>query len=147
MRICITSTGPNLDFSIDPRFGRCQYFLLLDEKGNLKESLANSGMGAMRGAGIAASQQIVNKGAEILITGNIGPNAFGALMAGKVKVFLASPGMSAKEVFKAWKENKLSQVEGPSVPGHFGVGPPPGRGGPGGRGRGGPGGQSGPRNR
>ena len=137
MKICITSLGPNLDSPIDPRFGRAQYFLVLDEDGNLRESLPNSGMGAMRGAGIAASQQIVNQGVEVLITGNIGPNAFGALLASKIKVFLGPPGISVKEVFKMWKENKLSQIQAPSVPGHFGMGPPPGRGGPGGRRRGG----------
>ena len=133
MKICITSVGSNLDSPIDPRFGRAQYFLLLDKKGNLEKALPNPGVGAMRGAGIAAAQQIVNQGVEVLITGNIGPNAFGALIAGRIKVFLGSPGISAKEVFKAWKENKLSQVQGPSVPGHFGMGPPPGQGGPGGR--------------
>jgi len=140
MKICITSLGPNLDSPIDPRFGRAQYLLLLDEKGNIEEVLPNPGVRAMRGAGIAAAQEIVNRGVKVLITGNIGPNAFGALIASRIKVFLALPGISVSRVFKMWKENKLSQVQAPSVPGHFGMGPPPGRGGPGGRRRGGRGG-------
>ncbi|MBZ9572675.1 NifB/NifX family molybdenum-iron cluster-binding protein [Patescibacteria group bacterium] len=140
MKICITSLGPNLDSPIDPRFGRAQYFLLLDEKGNLEEVLPNPGVHAMRGAGIAAAQEIASWGVNVLITGNIGPNAFGVLVSSGIKVFLAPTGISAREVFEMWKENKLSQVQGPSVPGHFGMGPPPGGGGPRGRGRGGRGG-------
>jgi len=139
MKICITSLGQDLDSPIDPRFGRCQYFLLLDEDGKLEQALPNSGIGAVGGAGIAAAQQIVNQGVGVLITGNIGPNASGALMAGKVKVFLGPSGVTAKEAFSMWKENKLNYVEAPSVPGHFGMGGR--RGGPGGRGRGEPGGQ------
>lgn len=145
MKICITSLSPNLESPIDPRFGRCQYFLLLDENGNLEEVLPNPGIRAMRGAGIAAAQEIANRGVSILITGNIGPNAFGVLIASGIKIFLAPIGISVREVFSRWKENKLSQVGAPTVPGHFG--PPPGRGGPGGfpgfggRGRGGRGGR------
>ena len=135
MKICITSLGPNLNSPIDPRFGRSQYFLVLDENGNLKESLPNSGMGAMRGAGIAAAQEMANRGTEILITGNIGPNAFSVLSQIGIKVFLVSPGISVKEAFSLWKENKLSQVQTPTVPGHFGFGRGRGRGG---RGFGGP---------
>lgn len=141
MKICITSLGPNLDSPIDPRFGRSQYFIILDKEGNLEETLPNPAIRAMRGAGIAASQEIATRGVNVLITGNIGPNAFGALIASGIKVFLAPTGISAREVFEMWKENKLSQVQGPSVLGHFGMGRPGGRGGPGGPGgrrRGGP---------
>ena len=139
MKICITSLGVDLDSLIDPRFGRAQYFLILDDKGNLKETLPNPGIGAMRGAGIAASQEIASREVNVLITGNIGPNAFGVLVATGIKVFLGPPGISVSQAFKMWKENKLSQTQQPTVPGHFGIEPSPGRGGPrgrGGRGRG-----------
>ena len=140
MKICITALGPNLDSPIDPRFGRSQYFLLLDEKGNLDEVVANPGIRAMRGAGVSAAQEISNKGVSILITGNIGPNAFGVLATTGIKVFLVSSTISAKEAFKMWKENKLSESKASSVEGHFGMGPPSGGRGPGGsrgqRGRG-----------
>ena len=140
MRICITSLGPNLDSPIDPRFGRAQFFLLLNEKGDLEKTLSNPGGQAMRGAGIAAAQEIASQGVNVLITGNIGPNAFGVLASSGIKIFLGSPGISAKEAFSMWQGNKLSQVQAPTVLGHFGMGPPSGRGGPG---RGGPGGGGG----
>ncbi len=135
--ICITSTGSKLDSLIDPRFGRAQYFLLLTEKGKLKEALPNSGVSAMRGAGIAAAQTIASKGVEVLITGNIGPNAFGVLAGTGIKIFLAAPGMTAEEAFRMWKKDKLTPAQAPSVPGYFGRGSGFGRGGGRGMGMGG----------
>ncbi len=134
MKICITSLGPNLNSLIDPRFGRAQFFLILDKNGNLKEALPNPGIGAMHGAGIAAAQTIVSKEVDVLITGNIGPNAIGVLKTTGIKIFLAMPGSAAKDVFSMWKENKLTQAKIPTVPGHLGGGPPSGSRGPRGRG-------------
>jgi len=135
MKICITSLGSNLNSPIDPRFGRSQYFLFLDEKGDLKEVSSNPGILARGGAGITAAQRIVNQGVKVLITGNVGPNAVSVLGTSKVKIFLCPMGIKAKEAFLMWKENKLTEVKEPSVPGHFGMGPGPGRGrGPGPRG-------------
>ena len=137
MRICISSLGPDLDSPIDPRFGRAQFLLLLNDKGELEEALPNPGISAMGGAGIAAAQLIADKKAEVLITGNVGPNAFGVLSISKIQVFLAPPGASVKDAFSMWKENKLTPIQAPSVPGHFGLGPRGRRGfgGPGFRGR------------
>lgn len=145
MKICITSFGSDLDSLIDPRFGRAQFFLILDEEGDLKEVLPNPGIGAMHGAGIAAAQTIASKRVNVLITGNIGPNAIGALITTGIKIFLTTPGISTRDAFFMWKEDKLTQAQIPTVPGHLGGGPPPGPGRPGGgrgrgagRGRGGP---------
>ena len=152
MLICITSISPNLDSPIDPRFGRAQFFLILDEKGNLKESLPNPGIGAFHGAGITAAQTIAAQKIGVLITGNIGPNACGVLMTAGIKIFLVGPGLTVRKAFLMWKENKLTQIQTPTVPGHFnpespgasgpamgpGMGPGMGSGrGRGGRGRGG----------
>ena len=123
MKICITSLGSTLDSSIDPRFGRAQYFLILDGRGSLKEALTNPATGAIRGAGVAAAQEISSKGVKVLITGNIGPNAFYVLGSTDIKVFLAKPGLTVKEAFSAWKEDKLTQLKKPTVSGHFGRGP------------------------
>jgi len=123
MKICITSLGPDLDSPIDSRFGRAQFFLLLNDKGNLEETLPNPGISAMGGAGITAAQLIADKKTKVLITGNVGPNAFGVLSISKIQIFLAPPGISVKDAFLMWKDNKLTQIQAPSAPGHFGLGP------------------------
>ncbi len=143
MRICITCLGDNLKSPIDPRFGRAQFLLLLDENGKLKDTIKNPGLGARGGAGIAAAQELANRKVDILITGNIGPNAFRVLNISNIKIFLAAPRTSVKDAFQMWKDNKLDKVKKPSVSGHFGMGPRGGRAGP--RRGGGPGG--GPQNR
>lgn len=134
MKIGFSAVGPNLDSLIDARFGRCQYILISDKKGKLKEVLTNPGIDAMRGAGIAAAQTIVSQGVEVLITGNIGPNAFLVLQSAGVRVYSGVFGLTVKQALNKYKQGELKEVEAPTVPS------PLGRGGRGrGRGRGGPG--------
>ena len=132
MKICITSLGSDLNSPIDPRFGRAQYFLLLDEKGELKEVSSNPGILARGGAGITAAQKIVNQGVEILITGNVGPNAFQALSAGGIKVMINTSG-TVMEAIERYKRNELKEILSPSVHGHYGMGRGRGMGGKRGR--------------
>ena len=76
MKICVTSSGDNLDAQLDPRFGRCAYLMIVDSETMQFEAVPNSAAGVTGGAGIQAAQTIANKGAKALITGNVGPNAF-----------------------------------------------------------------------
>ena len=128
MKICISSLVPDLDSLIDPRFGRAQYFLFLDEKGNLDEVTSNPGILARGGAGITAAQKIANRKIDILITGNVGPNAVGVLGTTKIEIFLCPANIKVKDAFSMWKDNKLTKVKESSVPGHFGMGQGMGRG-------------------
>lgn len=133
MKICITSTGPNLDSPIDPRFGRCAYFLIVDEQGKLIKTVENTGVQAMRGAGVTAAQIVANEGVDIIITSNIGPNAFSVLGSSGIKVFLAEFGTTAKDALEMYKEGKLKEAPAPTGPAFRGMG---GRGGGFGRGGG-----------
>ena len=132
MKICITSNGPNLDSFVDPRFGRCLYFIFIDDKNLDKfEAVQNTGVNAMRGAGITAAQIVVDKKAEVVISGNFGPNAFGVLSASGVKILQAMPGIKIRDALEAFKQGQLTEMTQP-----FGGGFGPGGGG-GGMGRGG----------
>ena len=62
MKICITSSGENLDSPVNPRFGRCPYFLIVDTETREVQPLANTGVQAARGAGIAAAQTVAEVG-------------------------------------------------------------------------------------
>ncbi|RLF30267.1 MAG: dinitrogenase iron-molybdenum cofactor biosynthesis protein, partial [Thermoplasmata archaeon] len=76
MKIGITSTGKDLSATVDPRFGRCPYFIVIDLDSMEYECIENEYTMAPGGAGIRSAQKIIEKGVETLITGNIGPNAF-----------------------------------------------------------------------
>jgi predicted Fe-Mo cluster-binding NifX family protein len=121
MKIAITSTGKDLDCQIDPRFGRCQYFIFVDPETMEFEAAENQGLAAMGGAGVQAAQVVVQKGATALITGNLGPNAATALSASGIKLYLV-PGGTVKEVTEAYKSGTLKEVSGATVPPHFGMG-------------------------
>jgi predicted Fe-Mo cluster-binding NifX family protein len=121
MKIAVSSAGKNLDSQIDPRFGRCQYFIFVDPVTMEFEAFENEGLMASGGAGVQAAQLIVQKGAKALITGNLGPNAAAALSASGIKVHLVSGG-TIREVTEAFKAGKLQEASGATVPPHFGMG-------------------------
>ncbi|MCX6089334.1 MAG: dinitrogenase iron-molybdenum cofactor biosynthesis protein, partial [Candidatus Atribacteria bacterium] len=56
MKIGITSQGKSLKDPIDPRFGRCQFFLIVDDESSEIEVVANSQLSAGGGAGIQSAQ-------------------------------------------------------------------------------------------
>jgi predicted Fe-Mo cluster-binding NifX family protein len=133
MKVAISATGKDLDCQIDPRFGRCQYFVFVDPETMEFEAFENEGLVASGGAGVKAAQLVAQKGANALITGNLGPNAASALSASGIRVFLVSGG-TVKHVVGGYKLGNLREASGATVPPHFGK--PINTLSPGGRGRG-----------
>ena len=128
MRVCITSSGPGLDSEIDPRFGRCRYFLFVDPRSLETEALENPNIGASGGAGIQSAQLVANRGAEAVITGQVGPNAFSTLQAAGVKILIGGAG-KVREVLEKYQNGQLSAyAQGPTVRAHSGMGGGMGRG-------------------
>ena len=122
MRICITSQGDSLDSTVDPRFGRCQYFIIVDSDTLEFEAVENPSVAAGGGAGIQSGQLVANKTVKALLTGNVGPNAFQTLQAAGIDVITGVSG-SIKEVVEKYKKGDLKPVEGPSVSSKFGLPP------------------------
>jgi len=132
MKICVSSVGTNLDSNIDPRFGRCYFFVIVDSETMQFESVPNEATAASGGAGIQAAQTITNKGVEVLITGNPGPNAHEVLSAAGIRAITGTSG-TVREAIERYKRGELKEMNSPTVSGHFGM--PGGRGsGHGGRG-------------
>jgi len=75
MRVAVSATGPTLDAEVEPRFGRCPYFIIVDPDTMQFEALENSSAMQAGGAGISTGQMIVSKGVQVVLTGNCGPNA------------------------------------------------------------------------
>jgi len=121
MKIAVSATRKDLTSQIDPRFGRCQYFVFVDPETMEFEAFENEGLMASGGAGVQAAQQVVQKGANTLITGNLGPNAASALSASGIRVYLV-PGGTVKDVIEGYKTGSLREASGATVPPHFGMG-------------------------
>lgn len=121
MKIGISSTGDNLDAQVDQRFGRCQYFLIVNTETMDVKTISNESAIAAGGAGIQAAQSISDAGVEAVITGNVGPNAFQTLSAAGIKVYTGASG-KVKEAIEQYKNGELQQTDNPNVGSHFGTG-------------------------
>jgi predicted Fe-Mo cluster-binding NifX family protein len=126
MKIAIPASSDNLEANLDPRFGRCQYFLVVDSDSMDFNAIPNDSINAAHGAGIQAAQIIANMGVDVVITGNVGPNAFNVLFASGIKIVTGASG-SIKDVIEKFKSGQLKEVKNPTVGGHFGMGRGSGR--------------------
>lgn len=112
MKIAVSSTGTDLNAQVDPRFGRCQHFIVTDPDTMEFEVLENSSAVATVGAGIATGQFIASRGVSVMLTGNCGPNAFDVLQAAGIKVMTGVSGTvrDAVDSYKAGKYQVSSQA-------------------------------------
>jgi predicted Fe-Mo cluster-binding NifX family protein len=121
MKVCVTATSGSLDAQVDPRFGRCQYFVIVDPDTMTFEALSNASIMASSGAGIQAAQTIANKGVEAIITGNVGPNAFQTLSAAGIKIITGAYG-TVRDAIEMYKSGRLQSTAGPTAAAHAGMG-------------------------
>ena len=130
-KICVTSQGDEMDAPMDPRFGRCSYFIFVNSDSGEFNVVGNNAVSRAHGAGIRAAQTVVSNGANVVITGTLGPNAYPALRNAGIQILTATSG-SVRDVIESYKKGFLSEIASPG-PAHMGIGGGMGRG----RGRGG----------
>jgi predicted Fe-Mo cluster-binding NifX family protein len=131
MKVAVSTSGQDLSGMVDPRFGRCPYFLIVETETMAVETVPNGAVGTAHGAGIQAAQLVASMGVKAVLTGNVGPNAYSALSASGINVLIGVSGTVA-EALERFKRGELSTTSSPTVGGHFGTG---GRGGGRGGGR------------
>ena len=134
MKVAVSATGPSLDSPVDPRFGRCAYFVIVDLETMQSESFQNASQYAGSGAGIQAAQSVAGKGVQVVLTGNVGPNAFQALSSAGIQIITGAIG-TVRESVARFKKGELGPISSPTAPMKYGMGG--GRGGGGGYGMGG----------
>lgn len=122
MKTAVTSRGTTLEDQVDPRFGRCANFVIVETDDMSFEALANSSASAGGGAGIQSAQLMADKDVKVVLTGNCGPNAFRTLEASGIQVMIGAEG-KVREAVEAYKAGKLKAVSGPSVESHAGMKP------------------------
>ncbi len=147
MKIAISATGKNLESSIDERFGRCRYFIILETDDMSYEVIENNNAELQSSAGIQSASLVASKGVEAVITGNCGPKAMQVFATSTIKVIIGQHG-TVKDAVEQFKIGGLTPSDSENVPEKFGVGPIPSGGGfqqpgmsGGGRGMGGGGGR------
>ena len=119
MKILVTAKGKQTSDEVDPRFGRAKFFILVDTETNETSAHDNSqNLNAAQGAGIQAAQSVVRLGAEAVISGNVGPNAFQALNAAGIKIYLSNDATVA-DAIRRFKAGELKEVSVANVEGHW----------------------------
>ena len=117
MKIAISATGKDLDSSIDPRFGRASYFVIVDtESGNIVNIIDNlAAQDAAQGAGINAATLVAGSGTQAVLTGQVGPKAFEVLQASGIRIISNVSGKVGEAVEQYRKGAISSPAEGPSA--------------------------------
>ncbi|MFZ4395052.1 MAG: NifB/NifX family molybdenum-iron cluster-binding protein [Kiritimatiellia bacterium] len=119
MKIAITATGKEVTSAVDPRFGRAKFFIVVDTETNVSAAHDNAqNLNAAQGAGIQSAETVARLGAEVVITGNVGPKAFRALNAAGIKVYLMKEG-AVTEAIRTFKAGELMEVSAANVDGHW----------------------------
>jgi predicted Fe-Mo cluster-binding NifX family protein len=84
------------------------------------EPIENPSVQASGGAGVQTAQIVAATGAQAVLTGNVGPNAYHALSAAGMKVHVGAAG-TVREAIEAYSRGELQEATEPSVGSHFGV--------------------------
>ncbi len=123
MKIVVTATIPSLDGAVDPRFGRCPYFMIVETDDLEFEAVENPNVALGGGAGIQSAQFMNEKGVRFVLTGNCGPNAYRTLAAAGIEVIVGCSGL-VRDVVEQFKAGRLDAANEPNVADHFGTGNP-----------------------
>lgn len=91
-KVCISAKGKDIEADVDPRFGRAQYFLIIDPETTDYEVIDNPYIEAGQGAGTQTAQLIANKNVRAVLTGNCGPNALRVLQSSGIEVITGTSG-------------------------------------------------------
>ncbi|MDD3626294.1 MAG: NifB/NifX family molybdenum-iron cluster-binding protein [bacterium] len=118
MKIAVSSTGNDLESAVDPRFGRCGKFIIIDKDSGNFEVVENPNATAGGGAGIQTAQLVADKGVEVVLTGNVGPNAFRTLEAAGIKIFTGIEG-TVKSAIEKYNSGALNDTKNPTKQGHW----------------------------
>jgi len=119
MEIAVAANGTGLESPVSPAFGQCPTLVFVDTDTMRFEAMVNPESGDLRGTGIQVAEFILERGVQAVVTGNVGPNAFRALQASGVPVYLCR-GRTVWEAIEAYKAGQLQTVEEANVPTHSG---------------------------
>ncbi len=118
-KVAISALGPSLDDRLDERFGRANYLLIVDPQTMEVQVVDNNrNQQALQGAGLGAAEKVLEHGATAVLTGHLGPKAYGALQSAGIAGFNGT-GMTAREALEAWKIGRLARLD--EGEGHQGI--------------------------
>ena len=119
MKIAISSSGKTLDSEVDPRFGRAEYFIIVDpETMDFEVVENNQNLNLPQGAGIQAGKTVADHKVAALITGHCGPKAFTVLQAAGIQIITGASGKVADAIAQ-FNKGELKSAGEADVDGHW----------------------------
>jgi predicted Fe-Mo cluster-binding NifX family protein len=119
MKLTVTAASPGIDAQVDPRFGRCAYFVIVDPETMEWRAFPNPAANAHGGAGIQAAQFVTEHKSSVVISGDFGPNAFDALKPAGISMYLLGSCRTVEEAIQSYKLDQLEQLTSPTGKGHM----------------------------
>ena len=102
MKVGVSATGGSMEAQVESRFGRYPYFLIVDTETMRFEAFSNPATSLGGGAGPRTVQEFQQRGAQVILTGHVGPNAQTALEQSGLKVVTNVTG-TVREAVEAHK--------------------------------------------
>jgi predicted Fe-Mo cluster-binding NifX family protein len=110
--ISIQSGGDGLSSPMDGRFGRAARFALVDAAaGTLVGIVDNPAAQAAHGAGTATAALLGERAVNAVISGRFGPQAFEALGALGIEMWIAPPGLTAQQALDEHRAGRLERMK------------------------------------
>lgn len=91
MKIAVSSDGNDLASQVDPRFGRCLYFIIIETDDMSFTVYPNDNKALQSSAGIQSASFVASHDVKAVLTGNCGPKAAQVFDAARIEVV---PGVS-----------------------------------------------------
>ncbi|MBW2969399.1 hypothetical protein KY304_02465 [Candidatus Woesearchaeota archaeon] len=100
MKVAIASVGKDEESNVSLVSGRAEFYLIFEDK-KLVETVSNPFKMGGGGAGIGVAQMLANKGVEMVISGQFGPN---------MTAFLDEKGIKYKSIENKTVKQALEEV-------------------------------------
>lgn len=117
MKICISACGRDPDSEVDPQFGRCNYFVIIDPDAGTVTSIKNPGSEASSGAGVRAAEAVAGEGVDTLLTGSVGSNSFSILSEAGIETYSGVKG-TVSFALREHQSGKLTVLRSPNASTH-----------------------------
>lgn len=121
MKIAVASKGEWLKAKIDDRFGRAEYFVIVDLENMEGTTIENTAKNESSGAGGKAVRLLANEGVEVLIAPELGPKAVTAIKAFEMKVYKKEGFEIVEDAVKGYQEGKLEEAASATAEEHSGL--------------------------
>jgi predicted Fe-Mo cluster-binding NifX family protein len=116
MKIAVSASGVDINAQIDPRFGRCEYLLIIDTENMNTVPFPNDYKDMSGGAGTQSAAFVISKGARAVLTGNCGPKAMDVFNSENIPVYTGQTGTVAQAVEQFKKSGCQTATASPNVP-------------------------------